>query len=247
LLVVVGGLLVWLFVLRDGNGKGDTVPAVVGMQQQQAFTRLQDEGYSVKAIIEPADEPRGIVVSQAPGAGARLPKGSTVTLHISNGRPLTVTTAPTKTTTQPATTTTTTTTSTTASMLPVPDVTGQDMVSASGQVEAAGFVPETQPVDSSEQPGQVIAESPTPGTQAPAGSAVVLQVAVGGQQPAKQVPDVLGQKAAAARQALLEAGFTVKTEYKKSASTHLGVVVAQRPAGGETQPAYTQVVITVGS
>jgi beta-lactam-binding protein with PASTA domain len=247
LLVVVGGLLVWLFVLRGGNSKADTVPAVVGMQQQQAFKRLQQDGYSVKAIIEPANQPRGIVVSQAPGGGARLPKGSVVTLHISNGRPLTVTTAPTKTTTQPAATTTTaTTTSTTASMLPVPDVRGQDMVSASGQIEAAGFVAETQPVESSEQPGQVIAESPAPGTQAPAGSTVVLQVAVSGQQPAKQVPDVLGQKAAAARQALLQAGFTVKTEYKKSPKS-LGVVVAQRPAGGATQTAYTQVVITVGS
>jgi beta-lactam-binding protein with PASTA domain len=63
----------------------------------------------------------------------------------------------------------------------------------------------------------------------------------------KQVPDVLGQKAAAARQALLQAGFTVKTELQKSPANRLGVVVAQRPAGGTTQPQYTQVTITVGS
>jgi beta-lactam-binding protein with PASTA domain len=58
---------------------------------------------------------------------------------------------------------------------------------------------------------------------------------------------VLGQKAAAARQALLQAGFTVKTETKKSPAKYLGVVVAQRPAGGQSQPQYGQVVITVGS
>jgi beta-lactam-binding protein with PASTA domain len=122
------------------------------------------------------------------------------------------------------------------------------MVSASGQIEASGFVAETDPVESSdEQSGQVIAQDPPAGTEAPVGSTVVLQVAVSGQQPAKQVPDVLGQKAAAARQALLQAGFTVKTETKKSPAKYLGVVVAQRPAGGESQPQYGQVVITVGS
>jgi serine/threonine-protein kinase len=245
LLVVVGGLLVWLFVIRDTGSKADTVPAVVGLPQQQAFQRLQQKGYSVKAIIEPASRPRGIVVSQSPGAGARLPKGSTVTLHISNGRPLTVTTAQ-ATTTRAAQTTTAATT--TAARAAVPDVTGQDMVSASGQIEAAGFVPETDPVESTDQQsGQVVAEEPPAGTQAPAGSTVVLQVAVSGQQPAKQVPDVVGQKAAAARQTLLQAGFTVKTDTRKGPAKDVGVVLAQRPAGGETQPQYTQVTITVGS
>jgi serine/threonine-protein kinase len=121
-------------------------------------------------------------------------------------------------------------------------------VTASGQIDAAGFVPETQPVESTDQQsGQVVAQDPPAGTQAAAGSTVVLQVAVSGQQPVKQVPNVLGQKAAAARQALLQAGFTVKTELKKTPANRIGTVVAQRPAGGATQPQYTQVTITVGS
>jgi beta-lactam-binding protein with PASTA domain len=240
-LLAVAGLLVWLFVLRDTNSKGNTVPAVVGLQQQQAIKRLQDDGYSVKVILEPANKPRGIVVSQAPGSGARLGKGGVVTLHVSNGRPLVVTTS----TTETATTTAATTT-TAAPQAAVPDVVGQDMVSAAGQVEAAGFVAETQPVESSEAEGSVTAENPAGGTQAPAGSTVVLQVAVGPNRPAQPVPNVLGQKASAARAKLLEAGFTVKTEDKKAAKKFAGVVIAQRPAGG-TQPKYTQVVITVGS
>jgi serine/threonine-protein kinase len=129
----------------------------------------------------------------------------------------------------------------------VPDVVGQDLVSAAGQVEAAGFVAETQPVESSDPEGSVIAENPQGGAQAPAGSTVVLQVAVGPNRPAQPVPDVLGQKASAARAKLLDAGFTVKTEYKKGAKKLAGVVTAQRPAGGTSQPKYTQVVITVGS
>jgi serine/threonine-protein kinase len=241
-LLALAALLVWLFVFRGGNDKGQTVPAVVGMQQQQAIKRLQDDGYSVKVILEPANKPRDIVVSQAPGAGARLPKGGVVTLHVSNGRPLVVTTQ----TTQTTTTTATTTTTTPAAQVPVPDVVGQDMVSAAGQVEAAGFVAETQPVEASDPEGSVIAESPPGGTQAPVGSTVVLQVAVGPNRPAQPVPNVVGQKASAARAKLLGAGFTVKTEYKKGAKKYAGVVIAQRPAG-TSQPKYTQVVITVGS
>lgn len=239
-LLAIAGLLVWLFVLR-GNGKGDTVPAVVGLQQQQAIARLQDDGYSVKAIVEPANRPRGIVVSQAPGGGARLDKGSVVTLRVSNGRRLGVTTA----TTQTATATPTTTT--TAAQAVAPDVAGQDMVSAAGQVEAAGFVAETQPVESSSAEGTIVAENPPAGGQAPAGSTVVLQVAVGPNRPARPVPDVLRGQAAAARAKLLQAGFTVKTEYKKAPKQDAGVVIAQRPAGGGALPRYTQVVVTVGS
>jgi serine/threonine-protein kinase len=242
-LLAVAALLVWLFLLR-GNDKGDTVPAVVGMQQQQAIKRLQDDGYSVKAIVEPADKPRGIVVSQAPGGGARLDQGAVVTLHVSNGRRLGVTTA----TTETATTTAATTT-VPAAQAAVPDVAGQDMVSAAGQVEAAGFVAETQPFEpgGTNAEGSVVAEDPAAGTQAPAGSTVVLRVAVGPNQPAQQVPNVLGQKASAARAKLLETGFTVKTEYKKAAPKYVGVVIAQHPAGGASQPKYTQVVLTVGS
>ena len=242
-LLAIAGLLIWLFLLRGNNGKGDTVPGVVGLPQQQAIARLQRDGYDVKAILEPANRPRGIVISQIPGGGSRLDKGAVVTLHISNGRALGVTTATTPTTTA----TQTTTTGSAASQLAVPDVTGQDMVSAAGQIEAAGFVAETQPTESSDTEGTVIAENPPAGTQADAGSTVVLQVAVGPSRPAAQVPNVLGQKAAAARAALLQAGFTVKTENKKTAQKSVGVVVAQRPGGGASQPKYTQVVVTVGS
>jgi beta-lactam-binding protein with PASTA domain len=248
LLLAVAGLLVWLFVLRDHKSKSDTIPAVVGMPQQQAFDLLQKKGCSVRAIIEPANRPRGIVVSQAPSAGTAIGKQCVATLHISNGRPLSVTTAPATTQATTTATTTTTTSTTTATQVAVPDVTGQDMVTASGQIEAAGFVPETQPVESTnQQSGQIVAQDPPAGTQAPAGSTVVLQVAVSGQQPVKQVPNVLGQKAAAARQTLLKAGFTVKTETKKSPANRIGIVIAQRPAGGATQPQYSQVTITVGS
>ncbi len=235
-LLAVVGLLVWLFVLRDQHHR-QVVPAVVGLQRQQAIGRLTKDGYSVTAILGPSAKPSGVVVSQKPGGGAQLPKGDRVTIHVSNGNAVAVTTT-TATTTQQTTTTETTTAS-----AAVPDVVGQDMASGAGQVEAAGFVAETDPVTGSQTPGQIVRESPT--GQAPAGSTVQLAVAVGSNRPQRAVPSVTGRKAADARAALLAAKLTVRTEYRSGPRKDVGNVVAQSPSGG-TVPAYTQVTIAVG-
>src|SRR5256714_13560639 len=105
-ILAVAGLLVWLIVLRDRNDKGPVVPAVVGLPQQGAVGELTSRGFDVRVIVAPAKRPRGIVVSQIPGAGTRLDRGQTVTLHVSNGKAVKVV---------PATTTATTTGSTTTS------------------------------------------------------------------------------------------------------------------------------------
>jgi beta-lactam-binding protein with PASTA domain len=244
LVVVVGGLLLWLLVFHNGKSNKPVVPAVVGMQQDAAIKRLTDDGYDVKAFVEPASRPRGVVVSQEPGGGSQLPKGSQVTLHISNGRRLGVTTAPTKTATTATTSAATTTAP--AATAKVPDVVGEDMASGAGQIEAAGFVAETAPVTSaSGTDGQIVQEAPAAGSQAPAGSIVQLQVAAGATQPQVQVPDVVGQKAGTARAALMQAKLTVRTAYRKSPK-NAGVVLAQSPAAGSAAAAYTQVTITVG-
>ncbi len=230
-IVVVAGPLVWIFVLRDNGNKGKVVPAVVGMQQQQAIAKLTSEGFNVNAIVAPADRPRGIVVAQSPGGGSRVGKNQKVTLHISNGRSITPTTA-----------TTTTTTTTQAQQVDVPDVSGQDMKSATGQIEAAGFVAETDPVTDSGTEGSVIQQDPASGTQAPVGSIARLSVAVGSNRPPTNVPNVVGQKASAARATLGAAKLTVKTVYKKG---KIGIVLAETPTG--SVPGYTQITITVGN
>jgi eukaryotic-like serine/threonine-protein kinase len=235
--LAVAGLLLWLLVLNSSGDKGKVVPAVVGLPQQQAIAKLTDDGFAVKAIVGPAAKPRGIVVSQVPGGGSRLAKGASVTIHVSNGRPLDVVT-------QTTATTTAQTTTTQASQLEVPDVSGQDLASGAGQIEAAGFVAETDPVTAAGTPGSVVQQDPPAGTQAPAGSVVRLSVAVGSSRPPTQVPNVVGQKAAAARAALLDAKLTVKTVDKQGPAKSIGVVLAEAPTG--TVPAYTQITLTVG-
>jgi beta-lactam-binding protein with PASTA domain len=59
-----------------------------------------------------------------------------------------------------------------------------------------------------------------------------------------QVPNVVGQKASAARAALLGAKLTAKTVYKKGPAKQIGVVLAETPTG--SLPAYAQVTLTVG-
>jgi beta-lactam-binding protein with PASTA domain len=118
-------------------------------------------------------------------------------------------------------------------------------VSGAGQVEAAGLVAETAPVTGGGTPGTVVGENPTAGSQAAAGSAVVLSIATGSNRPQVQVPNVVGQKSAAARATLLRAKLTAKTVYKKGPAKSVGIVLGQAPTGAV--PAYTQVTITVGS
>jgi beta-lactam-binding protein with PASTA domain len=237
-------------VLRDRNDKGPLVPAVVGLPQQRAVAELTGRGFNVKAIVGPSKRPRGIVASQIPGGGTRLATGQTVTLHVSNGRPVAAvptTTTATTTTTTTATTATGQTSTAPGASAPVPDVVGQDDASGAGQVEAAGFVAETDPVSGSGAPGSIMAENPAAGADAQVGSVVRLDVATGSSRPAVQVPNVVGQKASSARAALLAAKLTVRTDFKKGPAKSVGVVLSQSPAAGGSAPAYTQVTIVVGS
>jgi serine/threonine-protein kinase len=245
-LAVIAGLAVWFFLIHHRGNHGKVVPAVVGQPQRQAVRTITGDGLNVQEIIGPSSRPRGIVASQSPGGGSRVASGQTVTLHVSNGHSigaaprLTTTTTTTATTTSAATTATAPTTQAT-----VPSVTGQDMATAAGQIEAAGFVAETDPVPGSGTPGTVTAEDPPASAQASAGSIVRLSVATGSSRPAVTVPNVVGQKSAAARAALLDAKLTTKTVYKKGPAKSIGVVLAESPTG--SQPRYTQITLTVGS
>lgn len=241
-LAVLGGLAVWFFVLHDRGNHGKVVPAVVGQPQRQAVETLTGDGLNVQEIVGPSSRPRGIVVSQRPGGGSQVASGQTVTLHVSNGHSLAVG-APRI--TNSTTTTTAATTTTTASQVTVPDVTGQDMASAAGQIEAAGFVAETDPVPGSGTAGAVTAQDPPASAQAPAGNVIRLSVATGSSRPPVTVPSVTGQKAAAARATLLNANLTTKTVYKQGPPKSIGVVLAESPTG--SQPRYGQVTLTVGS
>lgn len=229
-MLALAGLLVWLFVLRGDNGHKQTTapPRVVGMQEQPAIRTLTGAGFSVKSIHEPSKHPRGIV-------GSQTEDGNTVVIRVSNGKPVP------KAVTTTVHTTTKQTTTVAAPTSAVPDVTGQTAAAGAGQVEAAGFVAQTDPVEGGGAPGAITQQSPPGGTQTKAGETVTLGVATGANRPSVQIPNVVGQTAAAARAALLQAKLTVRTTFRQGKT---GVVLGQSPTG--SVPAWTQVTISVG-
>lgn len=236
-LLVLAGVLIWLFLFNKSDRA--TVPRVVGLPQATAEKRVNDAGFDSTVVRKPAKAPRGTVFSQSPGAGTRLKKHQNVTLNVSIG-PLKV-----RETTTPTTTTSATTT-TAAPTVAMPNVVGRAQPDAGGAVQAAGLVADTYPAKGSQTAGVVVSETPSAGTTVKAGTIVRLNVSAGpGTQPATTVPNVTGQQAPAARDALWRASFTVRTIYRSSGG-HVGAVIQQQPSGGGKAPRYTQITLYVG-
>jgi serine/threonine-protein kinase len=125
------------------------VPNVVGQQYENAAGALKGAGFNVSRVdVANAAQP-DTVVSQSPGAGANVDKGSTVTLSVSKG---------------PA-------------MADVPTVTGNDVDTAKQRLEQAGLTVSViqQDVTDPTQDGLVLAQSPSHG-KLQQGSTVTITV-----------------------------------------------------------------------
>jgi eukaryotic-like serine/threonine-protein kinase len=129
-----------------------TVPNVVGLSRESAEARLGDEGLSVSVEEQESDEPEGDVISQSPGGGAEVPRGETVTITVSTGRP----------------------------QVDVPDVIGEREERAVSRIGAAGLSPVTQErtVTDPAQDGVVIEQRPGAGTAVDQGDQVTLVIGV---------------------------------------------------------------------
>jgi beta-lactam-binding protein with PASTA domain len=119
----------------------------------------------------------------------------------------------------------------------VPDVVGEDHVTAGAEVDDAGLVANTYPVPSEEARGTVLAQTPGPGSQLPEGTAVRLNVALGpGARGTFGVPDVTGMAAAEARDRCRRARFTCRTiERDAPSEEEVGEVLDQQPAAQLSQ------------
>jgi eukaryotic-like serine/threonine-protein kinase len=124
------------------------VPSVIGLQFDQASAALQGQGFAVARRDVDSERPKGEVVDQSPSDQA--PKGSTITLSVSKGPPMST----------------------------VPDVTAQDEDSASSTLEQSGFVVQVQRQDVQDPglEGIVLSQSPTGGSRAKQGSTVTITV-----------------------------------------------------------------------
>jgi beta-lactam-binding protein with PASTA domain len=150
LILVVAGLLVWLFAIR-GDHKKTIVPKVVGMQSQAAVQLLHRKHLKDVPFTAPNTRSKGVVFAQTPGAGARVNRGHTVEISISSG----------------------------TARKAVPDVTGLEEADASQQLIGAGFTPKVKRVASSRPKGIVVDQEPVAGVTALKGTTVVMSVSNG--------------------------------------------------------------------
>jgi beta-lactam-binding protein with PASTA domain len=221
------------------------VPSVKGLTEAAATATLTRLGFKLSVSRIPSTEPKGIVVSQAPAPGTRAAKGSIVGIDVSTGP---------STSTNSTTTTTTTTTTTPQPQPPapgtatVPRVVGMGQLNAVMQIEQAKLRVDSYPVASSRPRGMVVAQRPAGGARAAMNSVVRIDVSLGpGERPLRTIPDVVGQTEIEARHALINAGFTVRSINQPTAdATEKDVVLDQKPAGGDTAAAGTQILIYVG-
>jgi eukaryotic-like serine/threonine-protein kinase len=126
------------------------VPKVTDLDQDEARSTLEALGFQVTIgrEVESADKDAGTVLTQAPAADARAPKGSTVTLTVAKKPP----------------------------EVAVPDVSGQGRLAAQKALQAAGFkvtlVP--TPVSDKGQDLRVTRTDPAAGGKAKKGSTVTV-------------------------------------------------------------------------
>ncbi len=192
LLVLAAGGAVWLAwgKIQDqlDSNKAVAVPNVVGIKEILAVRKLREAGLtvtsgtggesSIKRVPHPT-VPEGIVISQDPQPGDKVPKGKLVALQVSTGAP----------------------------SVSVPDVRGKDEIDAVEQLASKNLRSNSHEVPSQKPQGTVVAQDPAPGKVVAAGTSVRINVSQGPEQVG--VPNVVGQTAADAQQTLQGSGFAV--------------------------------------
>jgi serine/threonine-protein kinase len=193
------------------GGRWTSTPTVVGTSQQDAVDAVRNAGL-VPALSTAHDNatPSGEIAAVDPHAGTRQLHGATVTLVVSNGRPV------------------------------VPPIAAGTSVSAARTlVRAADLTPVTDAkrdvYSNTVSAGTVVRTDPKAGEDARIGARVLL-VRSSGPVP-EEVPTVAGKEPEDARNKLLVAGFTIgpaSTTFDPHARP--GSVVGTDPPAGSTAP-----------
>jgi serine/threonine-protein kinase len=196
-----------------------SVPSLEGQSAEEAAATLQEENLELGTQTEEPNEDveAGLITSQSPAAGERVPEGSQVDVVVSSGPELTA----------------------------VPNVIGATEEAARAELEGAGFGVEvvTEPNEADE--GIVFAQDPGAGTELEDGATVTIAVSEGPEE--QTLPDVTGEDADAAEQAL-EDGFGVSVSQVESddpCSGPPGTVCAQDPAAGTSVQEGDEVTLFV--
>ncbi len=205
-------------VVSTGPGSR-ALPNVEGKKSTEAMKILRDDGFAPSPQSQSSETvAKGLVISTNPPAGTEVQVGSPVTVLVSSG---------------PA-------------QVSVPNVTGESQANATAALTAAGLKVTVQKREVSEpQPGTVISQSPSAGSQAKIGSNVAIVVAQAPQR--VPVPNVVGQSEEQATATLTGQGFTSTIVTRTVTDpTKNGIVVQQSPAAGAKAAKGASVTLAVG-
>lgn len=189
-LALVGGGGAWYFTA--GPGALETVPAVAGMNPDEAKSTIEAVGFTVvSGEINSATVPKGLVAATDPQEGGLVARGSKITLLVSIG----------------------------PKMLTVPAFAGMPEAQATRAATDAGFTVEPSKVlfSADVAKGSVISALDAQGvalpTTFPEGGAITFIVSAG------PIPDVVGKSLEDATRALRDAGLTVGAQSEEFSDT----------------------------
>jgi serine/threonine-protein kinase len=192
------------------------VPDVKGKQWPDAQQELTKAGLVPVEVIVPG-KTKGQVTATDPPAGKSVPKGTKVRVNVMSG-PV---------------------------QKSVPNVVGQTAAQATANLRNAGFNPNPNYVDSDAPSGQVVRETPAPGSSEPEGTSVTIFISNG--PPQVSVPPVVGETTQQAITDLEAAGFKVNQQpVSVSDASQDGIVQSQNPDGGTQATKGQTVTIVVG-
>jgi serine/threonine-protein kinase len=179
-----------------------TVPQVTGLQVSEARELLTADGFEVRVRRTDSDRPQNEVLSQAPAADSDAERGSVVVLTVSEGE----------------------------ETVAVPDVEGSSAREAVATIRDAGLRARTRQVESEEETGTVVGQTPAAGDEVSKDTVVVLDVAKAAVR-LVSVPDLVGGTSADARSELRSLGLRW-TQRPVESSRDAGTVVRQSPRAG---------------
>jgi beta-lactam-binding protein with PASTA domain len=243
-------------VVASGTAKL-SVPNVIGESFADARSRLEAAGLRQARTEVTSDKPSGTVVDQAPDGGAKVAKGSIVTLSVAHGQQTTTLATTTAASTTAATTTGGTTTGATTTASPstpaptsatMPDVSGQTEQAAvtsmikSGILASLAFVPSDDPLGTVEQ------QAKPAGTKLPYHTHVQVNVSRGpGTKDDAAVPNAIGQTLTQAVATMNGAQLRlIYVKLQVTAKSQVGKIVQQSPLAGGKAPQNAQVLVYLG-
>ncbi|HEY7302825.1 MAG TPA: PASTA domain-containing protein [Bryobacteraceae bacterium] len=218
-LTVAGGAIVKLVV--SNGSRFVTVPNIVGQQQNAAVLALRALSLNSPdpTIQYSSTVPAGSIISQAPDAGTSAARGSTVSLAVSSGVPVSV-----------------------------PNVVGLTEPAGFSTLEGFGLhVGETSQASRTIPAQTIISQIPDPGTQVSQGATINLVVS-SGPPVLVSVPNVVGLNEKNLQNAVTAAQLVIGSMSQQfSVTTQEGTIVSQSPAAGTSVEVGSRMDLTVSS